>query len=234
MKLPAIRNIPVQGAVENKTRIVDADLMTEMIDRHEDMGVVNVCQCRQSMHFTGHECGRSAPSDGCLIFGSFSKGIENGGNGRKVSREEMKDIVAERWEKKLVFLTGNVAPESPNAICTCCDCCCHALEAINHYQAMGLLAPPHYLAEVDEDKCNHCGKCSRACNTYAHTWESKEHLYDRDKCIGCGTCVGVCKEEAIKMVENPAYKPPSKSFGQLGLKLLPGTAFSGLKAKLTR
>jgi NAD-dependent dihydropyrimidine dehydrogenase PreA subunit len=146
----------------------------------------------------------------------------------------MKDIVAERWEKKLVFMTGNVAPGNSNAICTCCDCCCHGLEAVNHFHSAGILAAPHFLARVDEARCNNCGKCARACNTYAHTWENKKHQYDPAKCIGCGNCVSVCKELAISMAENPSYKPPSKSFTTLGLKLLPATAWSGLRAKLSR
>ncbi|HUT53696.1 MAG TPA: 4Fe-4S dicluster domain-containing protein [bacterium] len=232
--LPAVRNIPVQSVVENKSRIVDADLMSEMIAAHEHMAVLKVCQCRQSVHFSGGECKRSRPEDGCLIFGSFASSAVNLGDGRMVESAEMRDIVAERWEKKLVFLTGNVAPNSPNSVCTCCDCCCHFLETVNHFGGQNLLAPPHYRARVDASLCNNCGKCARACNTYAHTMENKKHLYAADKCLGCGACIGVCKEEAISLIENPAYKPPSKSFATLGLRLLPATAWSGLKAKLAR
>lgn len=233
--LPAVRNIPVQTVIEDKSRVADADLISEMIDAHTEFTVLNVCQCRQSISFSGGECKRSAPEDGCLVFGSFARAAAGNGSGRRVEKEEMRDIVAERWEKKLVFLTGNVSPSSPNAICTCCDCCCHFLEAVNHYEAGALVAPPHFKAKVDASLCDNCGKCTRACNTGAHVMESKVHYYYPEKCIGCGICVEVCnKANAITMVENPDYKPPSRDFQRLGLKLLPGLAMAGLKARFTR
>lgn len=233
-KIPAIRNIPVQSEIQSKNIVVSSDLLSEMIDYHEDLAVAKVCQCRQSLHFIDKECKRSKPEDGCLIFGAFAQAAVASGLGSKVDKQQMRDISVERWEKKLVFLTGNVSPQSPNAICTCCDCCCHALETVNHYKGKTLIAESHYLAKVDEALCDNCGKCSRACNTLAHTMEKKKHLFDLKKCIGCAVCVSSCKENAIGMIENPGFKPPSKGFGTLGFKLLPPTALSGLRAKLSK
>jgi ferredoxin len=234
-RVPAIRNIPVQKTIEGKSKVLSADLVSEMIDYHKELAVANVCQCRQSLRFEGKECKRSSPEDGCLVFGSFAALLVSGGNCRAVSKEEMRDIVVERWEKKLVFMTGNVGLQSPNAICTCCDCCCHFLESVNKFQGKTGLAHSHYLARTDGALCNDCGKCVKACNTYAHALKDKKHGFDPEKCIGCGVCVTVCKQDAIQMVENPAFQPPtSKSFQELALKLLPATALAGIKAKLSR
>jgi NAD-dependent dihydropyrimidine dehydrogenase PreA subunit len=231
-RLPAVRNIPIETALANHHSVaVSADLMSEMIDRHEFMGMLKVCQCRQSLRFQGRECQRATPEHGCLIFGSFAQVSEKAGNARLVSKAEMKDIVAERWERKLVFLTGNVGPESPNAICTCCDCCCHFLETVNHWKGKALVAPPHFLATVDTERCKNCGKCVKACNTHAHTLVAKRHVYEQAKCLGCGACVSVCQEQAISMAPNPAYKPPAKGFGQLGLKLLHWAALTSMRVK---
>jgi len=232
--VPAIRNIPVQSVIEGSSRVVDSDLMYEMIDCHNEFAVLNVCQCRQARFFTGHECKRSIPQDGCLTFGSTSLGVVKNGSARAVSKEEMRDIVQDRWEKKLVFMTANVHPSSPNAICTCCDCCCHFLESVNKYGGMTSVAPPHFMANLDESLCNNCGKCSKVCNTHAHTVEDKIHSFDIDKCIGCGLCVDACNQKAISMVENPAYKPPSRDFNRLGLRILPYGVLSALKVKLSR
>ena len=231
---PAVRNLPVQQAVAAQSRVADSDLISELIDRHATLAVLNVCQCRQSLHFIGKECRRAAPPDGCLVFGSFAESAASGGDGRFVSKEEMREVVAGRVEKKLVFFTGNVSPESRNVVCTCCDCCCHFLETVNHYGGQSLLAAPHYLARVDEALCKHCGKCSRACNTYAHTWVNKKHRYDVQKCLGCGLCLSGCKEKAIALVANPAYRPPAKSFATLGFKLFPAVLWGGLRTRLTR
>lgn len=229
----AIRNIPVQKAVENNSKIASQDLVSELIDSHRNFSVYHACPCRQSMHLTGHECSRASHLDGCLTFGDYSLSIAERGSGRSVSREEMRDIVAERWEKNLVFLTSNVVPTLPTAICTCCDCCCHALGIHNKF-SKNLLAPSHFIAVVDEKLCTNCGRCIRACNTNAHSLENKIHEYNPLNCIGCGNCTLSCKTNAITMVENRLYKPPPRSYRKLILKMIPPVILTGTKIKLLR
>jgi len=233
VKMPGIRTIPVESTVEPKHHVADADLISKLLDHHTVFAVAHVCQCRQSVRFAGRECNRASVDDGCLVFGSFAAGMERSGLGRLVSKEEMASIIDERWQKKLVFLTANVSVESPNAICTCCDCCCHGLETINHFDGMKIMSQPHFIASVDESLCNHCGKCLKTCNTAAHFLTNKKHGYDSEKCIGCGLCIEHCKVKAIAMVENKTYRPPAKSFGALGKKLLPKIAIAGVFAKIS-
>ena len=83
----------------------------------------------------------------------------------------MRDIAQERFEKSLVFFTGNVKFNNPNAICTCCDCCCHFLHMVNEFGQNGLIAPAHFVANVDKAQCNDCSKCVKKCNTLAHKME---------------------------------------------------------------
>jgi len=232
--VPLVRNIPVEQTIDNQSRVLDADCMSEMIDRHTSYAVLNVCQCRQSHHFVGHECRRSSPEDGCLVFGVFAERAAKAGNGRAVGRSEMRDIVADRQEKQLVFLTGNVSPVSPNAVCTCCDCCCHFVDMINDQRGGMALAPPHFIARVDEGLCIQCGLCASACNVRAHTFEDKTHGYRVESCIGCGLCVEPCKPGAISMVENPGYKPPTRDFRRMALRSLPSTLLSAIQVKLSR
>jgi len=231
---PIIRNIPVETAVEPLNRIVDSDLMSEMIASHEKLAVLNVCQCRQSHMFSGHECKRSGPEDGCLVFGSFAESTVENGNGRFVSKEEMHDIVLDRWEKNLVFFSANIEPSSPNAICTCCDCCCHYMKAVNLFDGGVSLAPPHFFAHVDESLCNSCGKCTKVCNTHAHTIRDKTHFFALEKCIGCGLCVDACAQKAVTMRENPDYRHPSKNWVHHGLRILPASVMAAVRAFVNR
>ncbi|HNV46534.1 MAG TPA: 4Fe-4S binding protein [Spirochaetota bacterium] len=232
--MPAIRTISVQKTVEGKSHVVDADLVSRMIDAHEDLAVAKVCQCRQSARFSGRECARSAPEDGCLIFGAFAASAAGNGSARRVSRDEMRAIVDDRWKKRLIFFAGNVDPASPNAICTCCDCCCHYVEAITRYGAMATLSPPHYIALVDEARCTDCGLCVPACNTRAHTLVAKKHGYDASRCVGCGLCVDACRRGAVTMAVNPSYRRPSRSFPRLMLRLAPAIFVSGLRVLIRR
>lgn len=229
--LPAIRAVPVQKAIESKTVVGDSSFILEMIESHSSFGVLNVCQCRQSLRFSGKECRRALPEDGCLVFGSWAKGLAEGGSGREISKEEMRNIVEERWKKNLVFMTANVRAESPNVICTCCDCCCHYLEAVNHFGAGKTVSGPVFIAAVNDDLCTDCGRCVKACNTFAHELKEKKHRYYPEKCIGCGLCVSVCRPGAIEMRENSRYDRPSKTFSRLIARISPGGLYSLLKTK---
>jgi ferredoxin len=231
--LPGVKSIPVELSLPGESVVLPSDRFSELLQSHTDMAVINVCQCRQAKRLIDKTCKRSKPEDGCLSFGTFASYIEKEGLGRRVSREEMTDIAAERNEKGLVFFTGNVKFSNPNAICTCCDCCCDFLRCVNEFGTIGLVAPAHFIAKVDDALCNNCGKCTKRCNTYAHTMQEKKHLFNSAKCIGCGLCIRSCKEDAISMVANPAYKPPSENFLRLGLRLLPNATAIAIKRKLT-
>ncbi len=229
----AIRNISVQEAIAHKNYIVGADLMSNMLDAHERFAVLHHCPCRHSKKLLGRECKRAQPDDGCLVLGEFSTVTVSRGNGRAVSREEMREIVAQRWEKNLVFLTANVDPASQNVICTCCDCCCHALETANHYSRK-FVAPPHSVAEMNDSLCNDCGRCVRVCNSYAHVVEDRKHLLRTERCIGCGHCVRACSRHAIQLIENPAFQKPKAGYIQLLLNMLPPILLMGMEIQWKR
>jgi ferredoxin len=229
--MPAIRAVPVQKAVESKTVVGDSSLVLAMIESHTQFGVLNVCQCRQSQRFSGNECKRSVPEDGCLIFGTWAQGLAKGGSGREIGRDEMRNIVEDRWEKNLVFMTANVRADSPNVICTCCDCCCHYLEAVNHFKAEKTLSRPLFIAAVNYALCTNCGRCVKVCNTYAHAIVDKKHVYMPEKCIGCGLCVSACKPGAIEMKKNERNDPPSKTFSRLIARIIPSGIYSIMKTK---
>lgn len=229
----AIRNIPVQQAVETCSYTADSDLVSEMIDSHTHFGVYHRCPCRNAMHITGHDCTRASHLDGCLTFGNFSLGLEKEGNGRTVTREEMRDIVADRWSKNLVFFTSNVMPAAQTAICTCCECCCRALKIHNNF-SKNLVAQSHSVASVDQSLCTNCGICLASCNTRAHSLENRKHTYNPELCIGCGNCVISCRKKAITMKENKRYRPPSGSYTRLIANMLPPVLMTGAAIKLKR
>jgi Fe-S-cluster-containing hydrogenase component 2 len=232
-EIGAIRNIPIQAAIDGTNYVVDSDLMSRMLNAHDRFAVLHYCPCRHSKRLLGRHCQRATPEEGCLVFGNFSSATVANGNGRSVSRAEMSHVVAERQRKKLVFLTANVDPAAQNVVCTCCDCCCHALETANHYSRK-FIAPAHYIAEVDDSSCNNCRRCLHACNTHAHMVEEGKHLLLTDRCIGCGYCVDACKAGAIRRVENRSFQKPAKGYLELLLRMMPSIAMMGLKIKWTR
>ncbi|TFH40517.1 MAG: 4Fe-4S dicluster domain-containing protein [Chrysiogenales bacterium] len=146
----------------------------------------------------------------------------------------MRDVIRDRIGNNLVFFTGNVAAESPNQICTCCDCCCHMLGQIIHVNPGMIVTPPRYRAVVDENACTDCGKCLGVCNLMAHRMEGRRHAYDPYRCVGCGLCVAVCPSIAIEMVENEAYRPPAGNFKRLMVRLAPAKLAAMAKGKFLK
>jgi MinD superfamily P-loop ATPase len=53
--------------------------------------------------------------------------------------------------------------------------------------------------ELDEQKCQRCGLCSKTCREHAIFWiKEKYPVFIYDLCSGCGACWIVCPNKAIK------------------------------------
>jgi len=53
------------------------------------------------------------------------------------------------------------------------------------------------IPKIDEDKCNHCGKCSEVCAYNAIAVIKEKVLIFPELCHGCGACSYLCPEKAI-------------------------------------
>jgi ferredoxin len=105
---------------------------------------------------------------------------------------------------------GENAQEKVNFICNCCGCCCEAMLAAKRF---GFLNPVHttnYLPEIEDEKCNGCGKCVEICPVEAMSLISandsikkkkKKARLNEEICLGCGLCVRACKTSGIKLTE---------------------------------
>ncbi|HIC91798.1 MAG TPA: (4Fe-4S)-binding protein [Syntrophaceae bacterium] len=54
--------------------------------------------------------------------------------------------------------------------------------------------------EVDESRCDYCGKCAEACQfkALAVIKEGRSILYYKELCHGCGACAYICPSHAVK------------------------------------
>lgn len=61
------------------------------------------------------------------------------------------------------------------------------------------------IIKIDQDICNGCGACAKACHEHAIIMENgKAHLIKDDYCDGLGDCLPVCPVDAISFEEREA------------------------------
>jgi NAD-dependent dihydropyrimidine dehydrogenase PreA subunit len=132
------------------------------------------------------------------------------GAGRRVSREEAKEIV--RWaDKKGLMHTADSEwrRRGLHAICNCCACDCYPFRAAQELGTKGVWPKSRYMAVHNRINCNLCGACVKRCHfdAFFHDgtrleMEGKSKLnvfFDPQKCWGCGLCVSTCPSGAIVM-----------------------------------
>jgi ferredoxin len=127
------------------------------------------------------------------------------------SVDELVAVLDKARGYNLTHITDNIRLK-PSFICNCCSCCCGLLTGVQKGYTNGV-AKTGFIAVIDEDKCNYCGACFRACNVKAIglpknvKFEQKSDRYAavaEDVCIGCGACISTCTQGALSMI--PATK----------------------------
>lgn len=107
-----------------------------------------------------------------------------GGTGKTTVAVNLALFLAQNGEKNIRFLDCDV--EEPNAYI-------FLKPEILKSQKVSILVP-----EVDEKKCNFCGKCAEVCAYNAIAVLKDKVMVFPELCHGCGGCVLFCPEGAIK------------------------------------
>jgi Pyruvate/2-oxoacid:ferredoxin oxidoreductase delta subunit len=166
--------------------------------------VVQPCDCRR----LGQNC--EYPVETCIWMDESALGVLDRGHGRRVSREEAKELL--RWaDKKGLMHTadGDWRTRGLHAICNCCACDCYPFRAGQELGSKGVWPRSRYVAVYRREACDLCGTCVRRCHFEAFYHDGstvevegrvrREVLFDADRCWGCGLCAHTCPMGAIVM-----------------------------------
>ena len=136
---------------------------------------------------------------------------------RRLSQSEALELLREEHERGHMHSAWfwDAMLDRFYSICNCCKCCCAGIEAMTRHQAP-TLASSGYVARVDHDLCNACGKCASACPFDALVLNETACALDWKKCMGCGVCVSQCRDSALTLARDEKKGVP------LDVRLLDG------------
>lgn len=197
-----MQGLEAENALPNDTVLLLHEV-EEMIDAAKHI-VVQPCDCRR----LGQNCDR--PVETCIWLDDGALEALERGYGRRLSREEAKDLV--RWaDKKDLMHTADSEwrTRGLHAICNCCACDCYPFRAAQELGSKGAWPRSRYVAVYDRERCNLCGACVKRCHfeAFYHDGSTVEVggkvreniLFEPERCWGCGLCANTCPSDAIVM-----------------------------------
>ena len=201
-----VRDIEVDINIDSAgdRTILPSDIVKGIIDRADDIFIMNFCLCRRS-----NKCDDYPVDHGCIFLGKGTKRIPDS-FGHFATKDEAKEYIDECSELGLVHIIGRNKLDSIwlhtgdkkdlMTICNCCPCCClwNMVRDISDDIAGTYRRMDGVSVTVNADECIGCGSCESICFTKAISIIDGKCTID-DKCRGCGRCVERCPKDAISI-----------------------------------
>ncbi len=186
--------IPVNQAFMVAQKVLPQKQVLDILENAELIGLID-CYCRD------REKNCDAPLDVCIVVDSYARDHLEKEEGREITLEEAKNVLDKTAEAGLVHLSIWRKNHEPEAICSCCSCCCHELLSMLKYGNLEMVVESDYVVQFDEDKCTSCGICLDFCNFSAYKMVDDRITFTKEHCLGCGLCVINCPEHAAVLIE---------------------------------
>jgi NADPH-dependent glutamate synthase beta subunit-like oxidoreductase len=157
-----LRIIPVAEAIQADDKRCSYEEIMTFIDAADDYAIAP-CLCRSMKRAQGEGCGHMLET--CMLLGPYADYYVRTGRGRRVSKEELIEILKKTEAEGLVHHVFAFDSKFSEYICNCCGCCCLTTRSVTQ-QGLGNgggTTRTNYRAEVDKDKCVACGECVDKC-----------------------------------------------------------------------
>jgi len=213
----ATKVIPVRESFWIQQQILPTEQAEEILRNARSIALTN-CACRTRYKHCDN------PTQTCLLINQAADKRVAEGRARYLSIEEAKEVLRLANERGLVHLTvykparmlsyedKDTMPESPRpdegpgydlsqvySVCSCCPCCCYALQILRKFGRRDMIAKSEYIAKTDTELCTHCGSCVDRCVFGARQNRKGRVTHNPEACFGCGLCVTTCPSNAITM-----------------------------------
>lgn len=209
-KIPLTRALAYEEHIPVSSTVTSYENARGIVEQ-ADYGAVALCYCRHKKHHLDDDCHKGAPmEDICISLNEGARFLVRRGFAKEQTKEELLAVLERARSYNLTHITDNIR-HKPSFICNCCSCCCELLIGVQAGYHDGVAKAP-FILQIDEELCNSCGACVRACNVAALQIPAKRSPVTMQEtvCLGCGACIPVCRQGALKLVERKEkrYRPP--------------------------
>jgi Pyruvate/2-oxoacid:ferredoxin oxidoreductase delta subunit len=210
---PATRVIPVARTIKAGNVIHTYHQVMNYIEKYDSIGV-GTCYCRQAAKLRGEDI-HGMPLEVCMWFGDLAEHLVQRLGGRRISKQEAKDILDRCEEAGLLHMSRNTT-EDIDFICNCDRWHCHVVTNVLKQPKPSLFFNSGFQPVFDSESCVSCETCIERCPPEALAMdENNVQILNTDLCFGCGMCATGCPEGAISMEAKPGFPAPPKTVKDL-------------------
>jgi len=181
--------IPVGKAIAASQYILPTEQALHFLKEARIVALTN-CGCRTAFE----NC--ENPVDTCLLLDEEAEYLISRGYAKRITLDEARQVLKIANRAGLVHLTLYLPGQKAYAICSCCPCCCHDMQALLKYGKTSFVAKSDYIVTVDTDLCDGCGVCIERCVFSARELQNGKSTVIAGNCYGCGLCVTTCPTDA--------------------------------------
>jgi 2-oxoacid:acceptor oxidoreductase delta subunit (pyruvate/2-ketoisovalerate family) len=206
---PVTRVIPVARTIQAGNVIHTYDQVMTYIEKYDSIGV-GACYCRQAAKLRGEDI-HGMPLEVCMWFGEIAEHIVQRLGGRRITKQEAKEILDRCEEAGLLHMSRNTT-EDIDFLCNCDRWHCQVVTNVLKQSKPSWAFNSGFQPVFDSDRCISCETCIERCPPKALAMdENNVQTVNPDLCFGCGVCATGCPEGAIAMQARPDFPVPPKT-----------------------
>jgi Pyruvate/2-oxoacid:ferredoxin oxidoreductase delta subunit len=213
MTFPTTRVITVDKTIEAGNTVHTYDQVSTYIDKYDSISV-STCFCRHAARLRDEDT-HGVPMNVCMMFGHEADYISERLGGRKVTRDEARQVLDLAEEAGLLHMSRNTT-EDISFLCNCDRWHCVVIKDVLKQPKPALFFNSGFQPRFDPDLCIGCETCIERCPPEALKMGADDvPEVDLDRCFGCAVCATGCQYEAIVMEAKPDFPVPPKDTKEL-------------------